>query len=56
MRPVLRDQGLYIKEIVADGNCLFRSMSFFRERGNQDNHMKYRKEVIQYIRENKEDY
>ena len=46
MRPVLRDEGFYIKEILPDGNCLFRAFSFFRERGNQDNHMKYRREVV----------
>ena len=66
MRPVLRDQGLYIKgnnggshryiEISADGNCLFRAMSFFMEKGNQENHMYYRKVVADYIRGHKEEY
>jgi len=63
---VLRDEGLYIKgkdkeifqliEILPDGNCLFRAMSFFIEKGNQENHMKYRREVIEYIKKNKEEY
>lgn len=56
LRPALREEGFYIKEIIPDGNCLFRAFSFFRERGNQENHMKYRKEVIHYLRLNKEDY
>ena len=43
-------------EITADGNCLFRAMSFFNERGNQENHMKYRREVVNYLRKNKQEY
>jgi hypothetical protein len=31
-------------------------MSFFIEKGNQENHMKYRREVIEYIKKNKEEY
>ena len=41
---------------MADGNCLFRAFSFMRERGNQENHMKYRNEVVQYLRLNKQEY
>ena len=50
LRPAHREDGFHIKEIVPDGNCLFRAFSFFRESGNQENHMKYRKEVINYLR------
>ena len=56
MRAHLREEGLFVKEILADGNCLFRAFSFFMERGNQSNHMKYRREVTQYMRRHKQDY
>ena len=42
-------------EIVPDGNCLFRAMSFFVE-GNQEVHNKYRQRVVQYLRQNRKDY
>lgn len=56
MRPLIREQGLYLKEILADGNCLFRAFSFMMERGNQESHMKYRKEVTQYMRKQRHEY
>lgn len=31
-------------------------MSFFLEKGNQEHHLKYRKEVVNYLRKNKEEY
>jgi uncharacterized protein YdcH (DUF465 family) len=43
-------------EIMADGNCLFRAFSFFMEKGNQESHMKYRKEVVNYIKKHKDGY
>jgi len=52
----MREQGLYLKEILADGNCLFRAFSFFIERGNQSNHQKYRREVTDYMRRHKQKY
>ncbi len=45
-----------LTEIEADGNCLFRAMSFFEERGNQGSHFRYRKEVAQYLSAHKEEY
>lgn len=44
-----------IKEITADGNCLFRAMSFFVE-GNQENHRKYRYQTVEYLRIHKDEY
>ena len=56
MRAHLREHGLFLKEILADGNCLFRAFSFFMERGSQSSHMKYRREVVKYMRKQKSDY
>lgn len=40
---------------MPDGNCLFRAMSFLVE-GNQENHVKYRVKVVQYLKQNRKDY
>ena len=40
--------GLRIKEVGADGNCLFRSFSDQME-GNEGNHYIYRQSAIEYM-------
>lgn len=44
-----------ITEIIADGNCLFRAMSYFIE-GREENHAHYRSKVVNYLRANRKDY
>ncbi|KAJ1694920.1 hypothetical protein LUZ63_011618 [Rhynchospora breviuscula] len=47
--------GLKIIEVVADGNCFFRSLADQLE-GNEEEHTKYRSMVVQYIRNHREDF
>lgn len=47
--------GLKVKEIGADGNCMFRALSD-QLKGNETHHMEYRAECADYIEENKELY
>jgi len=55
MAPDLVKQGLVVKQMEADGNCLFRAMSYFIE-GDQDNYEKYRKQTCQHFAKNQKDY
>lgn len=50
----LATQGLYIKEITGDGNCLFRSLS--DQMGESDKHREIRHEVVTYLREHEEEF
>lgn len=47
--------GLKLKEINADGNCLFRALSD-QLKGNETHHVELRTECADYIEENKELY
>ncbi|CBK19999.2 uncharacterized protein [Blastocystis hominis] len=51
----LNRQGLSIRSITPDGNCLFRSCAdqLF---GNQDRHAEVRRKAVEYIRRHKSDY
>ncbi|KAG8043880.1 hypothetical protein GUJ93_ZPchr0458g22816 [Zizania palustris] len=54
-RAQLDSLGLKIIEVTADGNCFFRAMSDQLE-GNEEEHMKYRAMVVQYIKEHRVDF
>ena len=47
--------GLKVKEIGADGNCLFRALSD-QLKGNEKHYSVYRQQCADYIEENKELY
>lgn len=47
--------GLKIVHITADGNCLFRAVADQLE-GNEEEHPKYRKMVVDYIEAHREEY
>ncbi|KAL5556961.1 hypothetical protein UlMin_039197 [Ulmus minor] len=52
-REQLDALGLKIIEVTADGNCFFRALADQIE-GNEEEHMKYRHMVVQYIMNNRE--
>lgn len=54
-RAQLDALGLKIIQMTADGNCFFRALADQLE-GNEDEHMKYRKMVVDFIRNNQETY
>ena len=54
-RVQLAQFGLRVKEMGADGNCMFRSLSDQLE-GHEKLHMKYRQEAVTFIEEHKEEY
>ncbi|CDW88215.1 UNKNOWN [Stylonychia lemnae] len=54
-RTQLAQYGLKVKEMGADGNCLFRSLADQLE-GNEKLHRKYRQEACDFIEQNKEQY
>ncbi|XP_074377737.1 OVARIAN TUMOR DOMAIN-containing deubiquitinating enzyme 7 isoform X3 [Apium graveolens] len=54
-RAQLDALGLKIIHMTADGNCFFRALADQLE-GNEDEHMKYRKMVVDFIRNNQETY
>ena len=54
-RLQLAQYGLRLKEMVGDGNCLFRSIADQLE-GNEKLHRKYRQEAVDYLEQNKEHY
>ena len=47
-------QGLYIKDITGDGNCLFRSFS--DQLGEVNTHAQIRHDVVKYLRAHKDEY
>ena len=51
----LKRFGLQVKEINADGNCLFRALGD-QLRGTEDCHAEFRHDCVTYIEENKELY
>uniref|UniRef100_A0A0E0DJW9 OTU domain-containing protein n=1 Tax=Oryza meridionalis TaxID=40149 RepID=A0A0E0DJW9_9ORYZ len=54
-RAQLDSLGLKIIEVSADGNCFFRAMGDQLE-GNEEEHMKYRAMIVQYIKEHHVDF
>ncbi|XP_048335478.1 OVARIAN TUMOR DOMAIN-containing deubiquitinating enzyme 7 isoform X2 [Ziziphus jujuba] len=52
-RAQLDALGLQIVQVTADGNCFFRALADQLE-GNEEEHMKYRSMVVQYILKNRE--
>lgn len=50
----LASQGLYIKEISGDGNCLFRSLS--DQLGESNTHAQIRHDVVQYLRQHSDEF
>uniref|UniRef100_A0ACD5YZX2 Uncharacterized protein n=1 Tax=Avena sativa TaxID=4498 RepID=A0ACD5YZX2_AVESA len=54
-RAQLDSIGLKIVEVTADGNCFFRAMGDQLE-GDEEQHMKYREMVVQYIVQHREEF
>lgn len=54
-RAQLDSIGVKIVEVTADGNCFFRAMGDQLE-GDEEQHMKYREMVVQYIVEHREEF
>ncbi|XP_066344792.1 OVARIAN TUMOR DOMAIN-containing deubiquitinating enzyme 7-like isoform X2 [Miscanthus floridulus] len=55
LRAHLDSLGLKIVEVTADGNCFFRAMGDQLE-GNEEEHMKYRAMVVEYIVKHREEF
>lgn len=51
----LKAMGLTLREIQGDGNCLFRALNDQLE-GHTRNHLKYRFETVQYMKEHRNDF
>ncbi len=49
----IRALNLRVRDVDADGNCLFRAVADQLE-GNQQNHLKYRETAVDYIQNNPE--
>ena len=47
--------GLTLKQITGDGNCLFRALGD-QLQGNSNDHFLYRTNVVNYMRQNREDF
>jgi hypothetical protein len=47
--------GLELRDITGDGNCLFRALSDQLD-GNESNHLTYRKQVCDYMRQNRDEF
>jgi hypothetical protein len=47
--------GLAIRDIVGDGNCLFRALADQLE-GSESSHLIYRKNVCEYMRRNRDEF
>ena len=49
LEALLSERNLSIDQIVSDGACLFRAISF-QMNGHQDQHLEYREEICQFMR------
>ncbi len=47
--------GFDVKDVRGDGGCYYRCLSLYFT-GSEDSYMKYRREVLAYIRENLDNY
>ena len=55
MRAQLRDIGLRMEPVAADGNCFFRALSDQRW-GDDSHHAALRRDVVEYMKKNREDF
>ncbi|KAB8297902.1 hypothetical protein EYC80_001688 [Monilinia laxa] len=53
--PILKENGLVIHKIEADGNCLFRALSD-QLYGHSEDHLKIRRDIVEQMRANPDDY
>ena len=53
MRAQLRDLGLRMEPVAADGNCFFRALSDQRW-GDDSHHAALRRDVVEYMKKNRE--
>lgn len=51
----LANLGLELRDITGDGNCFFRALSD-QLNGNESEHIRYRREVCKYMRENRDEF
>ncbi|CAG7729705.1 unnamed protein product, partial [Allacma fusca] len=51
----LRKLGLGVKEMLGDGNCLFRALGDQYE-GHSKNHIEYRLKVVDYIKSHRSEF
>lgn len=51
----LKAMGLTLREVQGDGNCLFRALNDQVE-GHTRNHLRYRYETVQYMKEHRTDF
>ena len=54
-RNQLQLQGFKLRDVVGDGNCLFRAFSDQMD-GNETQHLKYRKDVVKYMEEHEDEF
>ena len=47
--------GYTLRDVRGDGGCYYRCLSLYFS-GSEENYMKYRREVLAYIRENLDNY
>ncbi|KAJ1653227.1 2-oxoglutarate dehydrogenase E1 component [Dispira simplex] len=52
---LLKPLGYYCKDILGDGNCLFRALAD-QHLGNQDTHAEYRQKICDYIANHRDDF
>ena len=55
LRDQIRELGLRVKEVAADGNCFFRAMCDQRW-GNEHDHLALRRHTIQYMQANRDNF
>jgi len=54
LETLLKKKGMQIQEIPADGNCMFRSLSFLLHGWADEDHLQMRTEVCQHMEDNKD--
>jgi len=54
-RNQLQLQGFKMRDVVGDGNCLFRALADQMD-GNENMHFKHRKEVVTYMTEHEDEF
>ncbi|KAJ1960003.1 2-oxoglutarate dehydrogenase E1 component [Dispira parvispora] len=52
---LLKPLGYYCKDILGDGNCLFRALAD-QHQGNQETHAEYRQKICDYIANHRDDF
>jgi len=51
----LAEMGLKVREVIGDGNCLFRALADQLD-GDDHAHSRHRQDVVRYITEHREDF